>query len=85
MRRQARDTRIGISASEGCEKGLSANIDKTATSIRLAIEAAERMAGATVSDYGSAFPGPHQFFREHRHGGYRRKDGEITSRTRSLP
>ncbi len=50
---------VGVAESDGLNRGVVVNIDKTVSAIRLAIEEAERMAGVTVQNVIVGIAGDH--------------------------
>lgn len=75
---------IGIGPSDGLRKGVVANIDKTASSIKLAVEAAGRMADVEVGELWVGLSGSH--IRSFTSSGMvvlKRKNSEITGQDRA--
>lgn len=70
---------VGVAESEGLNRGVVVNIDKTVTAVRNAIEEAERMAGVTVRNVIVGIAGDHvQSFQSRGVITISGRDGEIT-------
>ena len=70
---------VGVAESEGLNRGVVVNIDKTVAAVREAIEEAERMAGVTVRNVIVGIAGDHvQSFQSRGVITISGRDGEIT-------
>ncbi len=70
---------VGVAESDGLNRGVVVNIDKTVSAIRLAIEEAERMAGITVQNVIVGIAGDHvQSFQSRGVVTISNRDGEIS-------
>jgi len=70
---------VGVAASEGLNRGVVVNIDKTVASVREAVEEAARMAGVSVRNVIVGIAGDHvQSFQSRGVVTISNRDGEIT-------
>ena len=70
---------VGVAESEGLNRGVVVNIDKTVAAVRAAIEEAERMAGVTVRNVIVGIAGDHvQSFQSRGVITISSRDGEIS-------
>lgn len=70
---------VGVSESDGLNRGVVVNIDKTVAAVKLAVNEAERMAGVEVQDVIVGIAGDHvQSFQSRGVVTISNKDGEIS-------
>ena len=70
---------VGVAQSDGLNRGVVVNIDKTVSAIRLAVEEAERLAGITVQNVIVGIAGDHvQSFQSRGVVTISNRDGEIS-------